>query len=153
MANQGVCRVHIIGNVGADPDVRQLPSGDQVANFSIATSESWQDKTTGQPVEKTEWHRVVVFGKLADICHQYVTKGTKLYVEGKLQTRKWTDRDGIDRYTTEIVVGPYGTMQMLSRPQQAAQQPQQPARPPRQQPVQADQREEPPFPFDDPLPF
>jgi len=91
----------IIGNLGADPDVRQLPSGDSVANLSVATSEKWKDKD-GNPQERTEWHRVSVFGKLADLCGQYLTKGRQVLVEGQNQTRKWDDKEGVTRYSTEI---------------------------------------------------
>lgn len=94
----------ILGNCGNDPEVRQNQNGEDIANFSIATSESWKDKTTGEKKEKTEWHKIVAFGALAGIVKNYVKKGTKLYVEGQLQTRKWTDKDGIERYSTEIVL-------------------------------------------------
>lgn len=105
----GVNKVILIGNVGQDPDVRYLSSGDAVANISIATSEQWKDKSTGEKKEKTEWHRVVFFRRLAEIVGQYLTKGSKIYVEGKLQTRKW-EKEGVDMYTTEIVAN---QMQML----------------------------------------
>ena len=112
--SRGVNKVILVGNVGQDPEVRYLPNGGAVANVSIATSESWMDKNTNQRQDKTEWHRVVFFGKLADIVSQYVKKGSKLYVEGKLQTRKWQDQAGQDKYTTEIVVDGFtGVMQML----------------------------------------
>lgn len=114
----GINKVILIGNLGADPDTRTMPSGDTVANISIATSESWKNKNTGEMQERTEWHRVVFFGKLADVVKQYLHKGSKIYVEGKLRTRKWQGQDGQDRYTTEVVVDVAGTMQMLdSRPQ------------------------------------
>jgi single-strand DNA-binding protein len=109
----GVNKVILVGNLGADPEVRYMPSGDAVANVRIATSESWKDKTTGEPRERTEWHHVVFFGKLAEIVKQYLHKGSKIYVEGKLRTRKWQTQDGQDRYTTEVVVDINGTMQML----------------------------------------
>lgn len=103
----------LIGNVGSDPEVKTMPSGDKVANLSLATSERWKDKSTGERKEKTEWHRVVVFGKLADVVESYVKKGSKLYIEGKIQTRKW-EKDGVDRYSTEIVLQGFGgTMVML----------------------------------------
>jgi len=112
--SRGINKVILVGNVGQDPEVRYLPNGGAVANVSIATSESWMDKSSGQRQEKTEWHRVVFFGKLADVVSQYVKKGSKLYVEGKLQTRKWQDQSGQDRYTTEIVIDGFnGVMQML----------------------------------------
>ena len=99
----GVNKVILIGNLGNDPDMRYMPNGEPVANISIATSETWNDKNTGEKREKTEWHRVVAFRKLAEIIGQYCKKGSKIYIEGKLQTRKWTDQSGQQRYTTEIV--------------------------------------------------
>jgi single-strand DNA-binding protein len=109
----GVNKVILIGNLGADPEVRYMPSGDAVANVRIATSDTWKDKNTGERQERTEWHNVVFFGKVAEIVKQYVHKGSKIYVEGKLRTRKWQGQDGQDRYTTEVVVDMNGTMQML----------------------------------------
>ncbi|ROH91950.1 single-stranded DNA-binding protein [Stagnimonas aquatica] len=106
---RGVNKVILIGNLGKDPEVRYLPSGGAVTNVTIATSESWTDKATNEKKEKTEWHNVVFFNKLAEIAGQYLKKGAKVYVEGSLRTRKW-EKDGIDRYTTEIVVS---DMQML----------------------------------------
>ena len=100
---RGINKVIIVGNLGADPDTKSMPSGNMVANFSVATSESWNDRDTGERQEKTEWHRVVFFGRLAEIDDQYLRKGSQVYVEGKLQTRKWEDRDGNERWTTEIV--------------------------------------------------
>ncbi len=110
---RGVNKVILIGNLGKDPEVRYTPGGDAVANITLATSESWKDKNTGEQKEKTEWHRVVFFGKLAEIVGQYLKKGSKVYIEGKLQTRKWQDKNGQDRYTTEVVVDFNGNMQML----------------------------------------
>lgn len=107
-------KVEIIGNLGADPELRYLQNGGAVANLNIATSESWKDKTTGEKKEKTEWHRVVIFGKLAEIAGEYLRKGSKVFIEGSLQTRKWQDQAGVDRYTTEINVGMNGRMIMLS---------------------------------------
>lgn len=107
-------KVEIIGNLGADPEVRYMPSGGAVANLSIATTESWKDKTTGEKKELTEWHRVVIFGKLAEIAGEYLRKGSKVFIEGGLRTRKWTDQAGVERYTTEINVGMNGRMIMLS---------------------------------------
>ncbi|MBT6692118.1 MAG: single-stranded DNA-binding protein [Porticoccaceae bacterium] len=107
---RGVNKVIIVGNCGQDPETRFLPSGGAVTNLSIATSESWKDKTSGEPQERTEWHRVVFFNRLAEIAGEYVKKGSKLYVEGSLRTRKWQGQDGQDRYTTEIVAS---EMQML----------------------------------------
>lgn len=107
-------KVELIGNLGADPELRYFQNGGAVANMNIATSESWKDKTTGEKKEKTEWHRVVIFGKLAEIASQYLRKGSKVFIEGALQTRKWQDQAGVERYTTEIVVGMNGRMIMLS---------------------------------------
>lgn len=113
MASRGINKVILVGNVGQDPEMRYMPSGGAVCNLSIATSESWNDKASGEKKEQTEWHRVVLFGKLAEIAGEYVKKGTQLYIEGELRTRKWTDQAGVDKYTTEIVVNVGGTMQML----------------------------------------
>ena len=96
-------KVILIGNLGKDPELKFLPSGKPVANFSIATSEKWKDKSTGETKEQTEWHSIVIFGKLAEICGQYLKKGSSVFVEGRLQTRKWQDKNGQDRYTTEII--------------------------------------------------
>lgn len=109
----GINKVILVGNLGQDPEIRYTADGRPIANFSIATSEQWNDKNTGERREKTEWHRVVVFGKLAEICGEYLSKGRQVYIEGKLQTRKWQGQDGQDRYTTEVVVDMRGTMQML----------------------------------------
>ena len=100
---RGINKVILVGNLGNDPEVRATTSGSRVATISIATSESWTDKTTGQKQEKTEWHRVVFFNRLAEIVEQYLKKGSQVYVEGRLQTRKWQDKDGQDKYTTEVV--------------------------------------------------
>ena len=114
MASRGINKVILVGNLGNDPDVRYTQSGAAIANLSIATSESWMDKNTGQQQSKTEWHRVIVFGKLAEIAQQYLQKGAKVYIEGKLQTRKWQAQDGSDRYATEVIVDGFsGQMQML----------------------------------------
>ncbi|MFP8966444.1 single-stranded DNA-binding protein [Pokkaliibacter sp. CJK22405] len=110
---RGVNKVILIGNLGTDPEVRYMPNGNAVANINLATSESWKDKNTGQMNERTEWHRVVFFGRLAEVVGQYARKGSKLYIEGKLQTRKWQDQSGQDRYTTEVVVDMTGSMQLL----------------------------------------
>ena len=109
----GINKVILVGNLGQDPEIRYTPDGRPIANFSIATSETWNDKNTGERREKTEWHRVVVFGKLAEICGEYLSKGRQVYIEGKLQTRKWQTKEGQDRWTTEVVVDMRGTMQML----------------------------------------
>ncbi|KLN65421.1 MULTISPECIES: single-stranded DNA-binding protein [Vibrio] len=178
MASRGVNKVILVGNLGSDPEVRYMPSGGAVANITIATSESWRDKATGEQREKTEWHRVALFGKLAEVAGEYLRKGSQVYVEGQLQTRKWQDQSGQDRYTTEVVVqGFNGVMQMLGgraqggapaqggmgqqqpqqggwgQPQQPAMQ-QQPAQQPQSQPQQAQpQYNEPPMDFDDDIPF
>lgn len=120
-------KVIIVGNLGADCEVRDLPNGGQVANFSVATSEKWTDKNTGENREKTEWHKIVAFGKLGEICGQYLRKGSKVLVEGKLETKEYTDKEGIKRYSTEVKIS---EMKMLdsapananqSAPQQQAQ--------------------------------
>lgn len=98
----GINKVIIVGNLGADPEIRTMPSGEAVATFSVATSESWNDKVTGERREQTEWHRIVFFRRQAEVCGQYLRKGSKVYVEGKLKTRKWQDQNGQERYTTEI---------------------------------------------------
>lgn len=100
---RGVNKVILIGNLGRDPEIRYMPNGGAVANLAIATSESWKDKNTGEQQEKTEWHRVVLFRRLAEIAGEYLKKGSKVYIEGKLQTKKWQDNNGQDRYTTEIL--------------------------------------------------
>ncbi len=143
---RGINKVILVGNLGRDPEKKALPNGNAVTNIAIATSDSWKDKNTGENVERTEWHRVVFFNKLAEIAGQYLKKGSKVYVEGSLRTRKWQDENGEDRYTTEIVGN---QMQMLdskggedSRP--ASQQTQsQPAS--QQAPQQNDLDEEIPF--------
>jgi single-strand DNA-binding protein len=159
MASKGVNKVILVGNLGQDPEVRYLPAGGAVANITLATSESWRDKQTGETKEKTEWHRVVLFGKLAEVAGEYLRKGSQVYIEGRLTTRKWTDQSGQDRYTTEIHVNVGGTMQMIggrseagagNRPQQNQQSQQ-----PQQQKAQPHQRgnNEPPMDFDDDIPF
>ena len=107
---RGINKVILVGNLGRDPEMRYTPSGSAVANLAVATSESWKDKNTGEQVDKTEWHRVVFFRRLAEIVGEYLKKGSKVYIEGKLQTRKWQDKEGNDRYTTEVVAN---EMQML----------------------------------------
>ena len=112
----GINKVILVGNLGGKPEVKYASNGNAISNLSVATSESWTDKSTGQKQERTEWHRVSLFGKLAEIAGQYLDKGSKVYVEGKLQTRKWQDQNGQDRYTTEVVVSGFnGTLQMLDR--------------------------------------
>ena len=107
---RGINKVTIVGNLGQDPEVKYMPSGGAVCNITVATSESWNDKSTGEKQERTEWHRIVFYRKLAEIAGEYLRKGSQVYVEGKLQTRKWQDQGGADRYTTEIVAN---EMQML----------------------------------------
>ncbi|MBX2810090.1 MAG: single-stranded DNA-binding protein [Cellvibrionaceae bacterium] len=107
---RGVNKVIVVGNLGQDPEVRYMPSGGAVTNVSVATSESWKDKQTGQPQERTEWHRIVFFNRLAEVAGEYLKKGSQVYIEGSLRTRKWQDQGGQDRYTTEIVAS---EMQML----------------------------------------
>ncbi len=172
MASRGINKVILVGNLGGDPEVRYMPSGGAVANITLATSESWRDKTTGEQREKTEWHRVVLFGKLAEVAGEYLRKGSQVYIEGQLQTRKWQDQSGQDKYTTEVVVqGFNGVMQMLGGRQQGApmaagqnqqqggwgqpQQPVQQAQAPQQQtaPATQPQYNEPPMDFDDDIPF
>lgn len=110
MTARGVNKVIIVGNLGGDPEVRYMPNGNAVANFTVATSESWKDKHTGAQKDLTEWHRIVMYGRLAEIAGEYLRKGAKVYLEGRLKTRKWTGQDGQDRYTTEVIAG---EMQML----------------------------------------
>ena len=140
MARKGINKVIVLGNLGNDPETRYLPNGNAVTNISIATSESWKDKTSGQDQERTEWHRVVFFNRLAEIAGEYLRKGSKVYVEGSLKTNKWQDQSGNDRYTTEIVAS---EMQMLdakgenSDQQQGQAQPAQQQSPQQQAPQQA----------------
>ena len=139
MARRGINKAIVLGNLGQDPETRYMPNGNAVTNISIATSESWKDKQSGQEQERTEWHRVVFFNRLAEIAGEYLRKGSKVYVEGSLRTRKWQDQSGADKYTTEIVAS---EMQMLdARGDDQQQQPQQQA--PQQQPQQAQQPQQP----------
>jgi len=160
---RGVNKVIIVGNCGQDPETRFMPSGGAVTNLSIATSESWKDKTSGEPQERTEWHRVVFFNRLAEIAGEYVKKGSKLYVEGSLRTRKWQGQDGQDRYTTEIVASemqmldsrggpggydsPQGSTGQGSGPKSSNQQA------PNQQAPQQQAPQQQAGPFDDDIPF
>ena len=121
MSTRGVNKVILVGNLGNDPETRYLPSGGAVTNITVATSESWKDKTSGQQQERTEWHKVCFFGKMAEISGEYLRKGSKVYIEGQLRTRKWQAKDGTDRYSTEIIAS---QMQMLD-----SKQGDQPARP------------------------
>ncbi|NQD74577.1 single-stranded DNA-binding protein [Pseudomonas sp. CM27] len=140
---RGVNKVILVGTCGQDPEVRYLPNGNAVTTLSLATSEQWTDKQSGQKVERTEWHRVSLFGKVAEIAGEYLRKGSQCYIEGKLQTREW-EKDGIKRYTTEVVVDINGTMQLLGgRPdnqgggqQQQQRQPQQQRQQPQRQQYQ-----------------
>lgn len=145
MASRGINKVILVGNLGQDPEVRYTQNGGAMANITIATSESWRDKATGEQREKTEWHRVTLFGKLAEVAGEYLRKGSQVYIEGQLQTRKWQDQNGQDRYSTDIVVQGYnGIMQMLGgRSNNAPQggqsswgQPNQPSQPQYQQNAQ-----------------
>ena len=183
MASRGVNKVILVGNLGQDPEVRYMPNGGAVANITLATSESWRDKQTGENKEITERHRVVLFGKLAEVAGEYLKKGSQVYIEGQLRTRKWQDQGGQERYTTEVVVNVGGTMQMLGGRQQGGNapagggaqgggnnngwgQPQQPqgnnnqfsggaqSRPQQQpQSAPASNNNEPPMDFDDDIPF
>ncbi|QJC30232.1 single-stranded DNA-binding protein [Enterobacteriaceae endosymbiont of Neohaemonia nigricornis] len=111
---RGINKVILIGHVGKNPDIRYMPNGNPVVNIVIATTDYWKDKNTGENKEKTEWHRVVIFGKLAEIANEYLKKGIQIYIEGYLQTRKWQNQNGQDNYITEIIVSVGGTMQILS---------------------------------------
>ncbi|MFL0809911.1 MAG: single-stranded DNA-binding protein [Agarilytica sp.] len=152
MASRGINKVIIVGNLGQDPETRYSAGGSAITNVSVATSDSWKDKQTGQTQEKTEWHRIVFFNRLAEIAGEYLRKGSKVYIEGKLQTRKWQDQNGQDRYSTEIVAnemqmldsrndgagmgGGYGQAPQQQAPQQAYQQAPQQSAPPQQAPQQ-----------------
>jgi single-strand DNA-binding protein len=124
-------KVIIIGSVGQDPEIRTTQDGREIASFSVATSESWKDKNSGEKKEKTEWHRIVVFSSgISGIVKNYVKKGSKLYIEGQLQTRKWTDKDGVEKYSTEIILQGFGAVLQLlnnkseeSKPKEVKQQP------------------------------
>ena len=159
---RGVNKVILVGTCGQDPEVRFMPNGNAVTNLSLATSEQWTDKQSGQKVEKTEWHRVSLFGKVAEIAGENLRKGSQVYIEGKLQTREW-EKDGIKRYTTEIVVDMQGTMQLLggkpldgqqrqANPQAGAAR-QQPAPRAQQAAPQQNQQGAPPDSFDGDIPF
>ncbi len=113
MASKGVNKVIIIGNLGQNPETRYTSNGNTITNLNVATSEIWKDKNTGKKKEKTEWHRIILFGKLAEIASEYLQKGSQVYIEGSLQTRKWQDKKGNEKYITEIIVNMNGTMQML----------------------------------------
>lgn len=165
---RGVNKVILIGNVGGDPETRFLPNGNAVTNITLATTDSWKDKQTGQQQDRTEWHRVVFFGKVAEIAGEYLRKGSQCYIEGRLQTREW-EKDGVKRYTTEIVVDMGGTMQLLggrggneggdNAPRQQRPQPQREQQAPQQaqresRPQSAPQQPAPDYDsFDDDIPF
>ena len=166
---KGVNKAIIVGRLGQDPSMRYMPNGNEVANFTVATSEQWKDQQ-GQKQEKTEWHRITIYGKLAEIAGKYLHKGSNVYLEGRLQTREWTDQQQVKRYTTEIIAN---EMQMLDgAPQQQGQQQSQPVQQQRQQPAQQQPQQgyqynhqqaqqpqnaggfnEPPMDWDDQMPF
>ncbi|MDM7126420.1 single-stranded DNA-binding protein, partial [Klebsiella pneumoniae] len=163
-AQRGVNKVILVGTLGQDPEVRYMQGNKAVANLSLATNESWRDKQTGEMKEKTEWHRVVLFGKLAEVAGEYLKKGAQVYIEGQLRTRKWTDQTGVEKYTTEIVVGQNGSMQMLGgrqgggagaggQQQSGWGQPQQPQGGQQFSGGGPAQHSEPPMDFDDDIPF
>ena len=163
---RGVNKVILIGNVGGDPETRYMPNGNAVTNITLATTDTWKDKQTGQQQERTEWHRVVLFGKVAEIAGEYLRKGSQCYIEGRLQTREW-EKDGVKRYTTEVVVDMGGTMQLLGgrcgspdvSPRQSQPRPQREAQPQSSRPQQAQPQQQAPQPaqdydsFDDDIPF
>lgn len=167
MSSIGINKCIILGRVGNDPEIRYSASGSAIANLSVATSEQWSDKATGEKKEQTEWHRVVIFGKLAEVAGEYLRKGSQVYVEGKLRTRKWTDQSGVEKYTTEIVLQPMnGVMQMIggkssdngnqqSQQRQQSGSNQQSGWGKHQQPsnTQKPPANEPPMDFDDDIPF
>ena len=128
----GVNKVILVGRLGRDPEVRYTPNGVAIANFSIATSEEWKDKDTGEKQERTEWHRIVAWRRLGEICGEYLHKGSQIYIEGRLQTRDWEDRDGNKRYTTEIVAQ---SMQMLGKPSREGRAESQEERYPAEEPI------------------
>lgn len=161
---RGINKVILIGNLGADPEVRYAPSGGAIANITIATSESWTDKQTNEKKELTEWHRVVIYQRLAEIAGEYLRKGSKVYIEGRLRTRKWQDNQGVERYTTEIIANELQMLDGKQEGQAAPAQPTQPAARPQQggynqRPAAPAQNQmggapmAPPIDFDDDLPF
>lgn len=154
MASKGVNRVIILGRVGQDPEIRYSPSGTAFASLSVATSEQWRDKQSGEQKELTEWHKVSIVGKLAEIAGQYVKKGDQVYFEGQLRTRKWQDNQGNDRYTTEILVGMNGVMQMLGAKQGGSEPASAPRKSGQQQSSSPQQQQSaPPMDFPDDIPF
>ena len=148
----GINKVIIVGNLGNDPEIRTMPNGEQVANITVATSESWTDKNTGERKEQVEWHRAVLYRRLAEIAAQYLRKGSQVYIEGRLKTRKWQDNNGQDRHSTEIQCD---NLQMLGGRNQDAAQNQPPKQQDKQQKAQSkSQQSEPPMDaFDDNIPF
>lgn len=148
----GINKVIIVGHLGNDPEIRTMPNGEQVANITVATSESWTDKNTGECKEQTEWHRIVLYRRLAEIAGQYLHKGSQVYIEGRLKTRKWQDNNGQDRHSTEIQCD---NLQMLGGRNQDAAQNQPPKQQDKQQKAQSkSQQSEPPVDaFDDNIPF
>ncbi|MGY3928640.1 single-stranded DNA-binding protein [Aeromonas simiae] len=150
---RGINKVILIGNLGQDPEVRYMPGGNAVTSITLATSETWRDKQTGEHKERTEWHRVVLFGKPAEVAGEYLRKGSQVYIEGRLQTRKWQEQNGQDRYTTEVVVDINGSMQMLGG--RTSQNGGQPPTPAQQQGGYGNRQQsaEPTMDFDDDIPF
>lgn len=148
MAND-LNKVMLIGRLGKDPEMHAMPSGDQVANFSVATGSSWKDKETQEKHERVEWHRISVFGGLAKVCGQYLKKGSQVFIEGELRTRKWQDKQGQERYTTEIICQ---NMQMLGGKNDGAGAANKPP-PPSERPAGAPGRSQKPEDFDDDIPF
>lgn len=148
----GINKVIIVGNLGNDPEIRTMPNGEQVANITVATSESWKDKNTGERKETVEWHRIVLYRRLAEIAGQYLTKGSQVYIEGRLKTRKWQDNNGQDRYTTEIQGD---NLQMLGGRNQDAAQNHPPKQQDKQQKAQSKSQQSEPSvdAFDDNIPF
>ncbi|WP_323877658.1 single-stranded DNA-binding protein [Aeromonas caviae] len=157
MASRGINKVILIGNLGQDPEVRYMPGGNAVTSITLATADTWRDKQTGEAKERTEWHRVVFMGMLAEVAGKHLKKGSQVYVEGKLRTRKWQDQSGQERYTTEVLVDSFtGVMQMLGGSGQNGGGKQQGAgsqQRPTPQPAQSPAYTEPPIAYDDDLPF
>ena len=146
---RGINKVILVGNLGADPETRYMPSGGAVTNVRLATTRSWKDKNTGEQQERTEWHRVVIFGRLAEVAAEYLRKGSQAYVEGELRTNKWQDRDGNDRYTTEVVVSGFdGKLVLLGGRQEGSAPAPMPARGMAEQPASTGTDD-----LDDDIPF
>ena len=147
---RGINKAILIGNLGADPEVRYMPSGGAVANITVATSESWKDKQTGEQHDRTEWHRVVLYNRLGEIAGEYLRKGSKVYIEGRIQTKKWQDKNGQERYTTEIIAS---EMQMLDSRGGSANYNEQNAQHPDQNTAMKSPMDIPSESFDDDIPF